>query len=127
MCATGGEPEQYVAGADSPAVDRLRFLHDAHGESGKVVFAGDERIRMLGGLAADQRATGLLAAGCDSPDHLGRHADVESLADEVVEKEKRLGTLDEDVVDAHGDEIDSDGVVLAEREGELELGAHAVR
>ncbi len=53
-------------------------------------------------------------------------SDVELLADVVVEEEQRLGTLDQDVVDAHRDQIDADRVVPAEREGELELGAHAI-
>ncbi len=73
---------------------------------------------MLGRLAADQRAAGLLAAGGDALDHVGRDVDVELAAGEVVEEEQRLGALHEDVVDAHRDEVDADGVVPAEREGE---------
>jgi hypothetical protein len=34
--------------------------------------------------------------------------------------------LDQDVVDAHGHQVDADGVVPAELLGQLELGAHAV-
>ncbi len=52
--------------------------------------------------------------------------DVEPLADVVVEEEQRLRALDQDVVDAHRDEIDADRVVAAERERELQLGADAV-
>ncbi len=77
--------------------------------------AGGKRARMLGGLAADQRAAGAFAAGRDALDHLGRDVDVEPLADEVVEEEQRLGALHEDVVDAHRDEVDADRVVPAER------------
>ena len=120
------EPEQHVAGGDPRAVDGLRFLDDAHRESGEIVLAGDERVRVLGGLAADQRAARLLAAGGDALDDVGRDVDVEPLAHVVVEEEQRLGTLDEDVVDAHRDEVDADRVVPIEREGELQLGADAV-
>ena len=52
--------------------------------------------------------------------------DVELAAGEVVEEEQRLGALHQDVVDAHRDQVDADGVVPVEREGELELGADAV-
>ena len=52
--------------------------------------------------------------------------DVELAAREVIEEEKRLGAEREDVVDAHRDEIDADGVVAVELERELELGADAV-
>ena len=54
----------------------------------------------------------------------GRH--VELAAGEVVEEEQRLGALREQVVDAHGDEIDADGGVPAGLDGDLELGADAV-
>ena len=66
---------------------------------------------MLGGLAADQRAARLLAAGRDALDDVGGDRDVEPLADVVVEEEQRLGALHQDVVDAHRDEVDADRVV----------------
>ncbi len=47
-------------------------------------------------------------------------------AREVIEKEERLGALHENVVHAHRDEVDADGVVPAVLERELELGADAV-
>ena len=81
---------------------------------------------MLGRLAADQRAAGLLAAARDALDDLAGDGDVELAAGEVVEEEQRLGALDQDVVDAHRDEVDADRVVAVERERELELGADAV-
>ena len=59
-------------------------------------------------------------------DHVGRDVDVELPAGEVVEEEQRLGTLDQDVVDAHRDQIDADRVVPVERERQHELGADAV-
>ena len=74
---------------------------------------------ILGGLAADQRAAGVLAAVRDALDDVGGDVDVELAAGEVVEEEQRLGALHEDVVDAHRDEIDADRVVAVEREREL--------
>ena len=52
--------------------------------------------------------------------------DVELAGGEVVEEEQRLGALRQQVVDAHGDEIDADGVVPAGLDGDLQLGADAV-
>ena len=45
---------------------------------------------------------------------------------EVIEEEERRGALHGDVVDAVVDEVGADGVVDAEFEGDLELGADAV-
>jgi hypothetical protein len=81
---------------------------------------------VLGSFAADQRAARDLATARDSLDHFGRDANVEPLADEVIQKEERLGSLDQDVVDAHRDQVDADRVVPVERERKLELRADAV-
>ncbi len=51
---------------------------------------------------------------------------VELAAGEIVEEEQRLGALHDEVVDAHGDEVDADRGVLAGIDGDLELGADAV-
>ena len=58
----------------------------------------------------------MAVAGCD----------VELAGREIVEKEQRLGALHDDVVDAHGDEVDADGRMAAGIDGDLELGADAV-
>ena len=51
---------------------------------------------------------------------------IELAGGEIVEEEQRLGALHDEVVDAHGDEIDADRVVDAGLDGDLELGADAV-
>src|SRR5207249_9648319 len=56
---------------------------------------------------ADERAAGELAAPRDALDDFGGGRDVELAAGEIVEKEKRLSALREDVVDAHRNEIDA--------------------
>jgi len=50
------------------------------GESGQVVFAFGVHPGHLGGLAADQRAAGELAAAGDALHHLRRRGDVELAA-----------------------------------------------
>jgi hypothetical protein len=63
----------------------------------------------------------------DAGDHGFSHREIETAAGEVVEEEQRLGALHDEIVDAHGDEIDADGVVPAGGDRQLELGADAVR
>ena len=108
-------------------VDDLRAVDNADGEARKVVVVGRHGARVFGGLAADERAAGLHAA-------LG-HAGNERrdllrlvLADgDVVEEEDGLCTAADDVVDAHGNAVDADGVVLVHQLRDALLRAHAVR
>ena len=81
---------------------------------------------MLGHLAADERAARLTATLADAGDDLG-HVLLAQLADgDVVQEEQRLGAARQDVVDAHGHQVDAHGAVLAGQLGNLELRAHAV-
>src|SRR6185503_5214235 len=87
MRAARSEAEKRVAGLDRAAVDDALALDHADGEAGEVVLVLRKGIRMLGGLAADEGAARSLAAARDSLHHLGGDAQVEALADVVVEEE----------------------------------------
>ena len=80
----------------------------------------------LSGLAANEGAAGLFAGVRDALDDSGDLLGVELADGEVVEEEERLSTLDEDVVDAHGNGVLADRVVLVEHEGQAQLRADAV-
>ncbi len=83
--------------------------------------------RHLGGLAADKSASGLPAAFGD-PRHDGRRdVGVQAPGREIVEEEERFGALDDEIVHAHGDQVDTERIEVSGLECELELGADAVR
>ena len=108
-------------------VDDLRAVDNADGEARKVIVVGRHGAGMLGGLAADERAAGLHAAlshaGNERRDLLRL-----VLADgDVVEEEDGLCAAADDVVDAHGDTVDADGVVLVHQLRDALLRAHTVR
>ena len=99
----------------------------ADGEACEVVFAFRIHARHFGGFTADKSAASEFAALGDTGDNATGDVNVKLAAGIVVEEEEAAGTLHEDVVDAHGNEVLADRVVTAELEGEHELGAHAVR
>ncbi len=121
-----GQAEDDVAGRDAAAVDDGVALDRAHGEARQIVVAARIHAGHLGGLAADQRAARLAAALGDAGDDGAPRLDVEPAGGEIVEEEQGLGALDDQIVDAHGDEVDADGIVAVEGDGDLELGADAV-
>lgn len=58
-----------------------------------------------------QTAVRAFAAFDDAGDDALCDVDIETPAREIIKEEKRFGAVGEDVVDAHRDEIDADGVV----------------
>jgi len=120
------EAENDVARRDSGAGQHRVALDGADGEAGEVVIPGRVHARHLRRLAADQGAAdgaaGLGDAGDDRPSGL----DLELTGGEVVEEEQRLGALHDEVVDAHGNEVDADRLVPPGGDGDLQLGADTV-
>ena len=88
-------------------------LDDADREADQVELARLHGAGVLGHLAADQRAAGLAAALGHALDELLDVVGVELADRDVVEEEQRLGALADEVVDAHGDQVDADGVEAA--------------
>jgi hypothetical protein len=121
-----GEGDHVVAGLHAFPADDLRLVDDPDAEAREVVVAVGVHPGHLGGLAAQQRAGGLLAAVDDPLHEVEEHGLVDLAHRDVVEEEERRGAGDDEVVHAHRDEVDADRVVDAELAGELELGPHAV-
>ena len=126
MRARRGQAKHHVANCDRGAVDDLRFFHSAHSKAGQVILAIRIHRRHLGRLATDQSTTSLLAALRNALDDGGRRRHIEFAAGEIIEEKQWLGTLHQDVVDAHGDQVDADGVVPVQMEGQTQLGADTI-
>ena len=126
MDAGGGQGQDDVAGLHLAVVDDLGLVHNAYGEAGQVIIIGSHGAGMLGGLAADEGAAGLDAALGNAGDQ-GSHLLGIILADgNVVQEENGLCAAADDIVDAHGNTVDTHGVVLAHDLGDALLGAHTI-
>ena len=126
MHAAGGDADHGVSGDDARSVQETFALDDADAKAGKVVFARRMHPGMLGGLAANQRAAGELAAARNSRDDPGGDVHVQPLRYVVVEKEKGFGADHQDVVDRHSHKVDADLVVRVVLGRELELGSDTI-
>ncbi len=124
--AAGGNADQDIAGIDRRRIDNLFSLHNADDEAGKIVFAVRKVAGVLGRLTADQRAAGLTAASRDAAHDRFSDGHIELAANEVIQKKQRRRALGKNIIDAHGDEIDADGVVNAGHKGDLKLRTDTV-
>lgn len=103
MQTAGGEADQRVAGLYASAEERVVALDGADGEAGEVVIALPVQARHFRRFAADEGASGDLAAPCDAGDDVARMRRIEPGGGEIVEKHQGLGARDDQVVDAHRD------------------------
>ena len=126
MGTAGGQGDQGIPFANLAAVDDLALFHHADAETGDVVIFPFIHARHFGSFTADQGTAGLFAAGADAGDHGSGSVHVQFAGGIVVEEEEGLGALHDEVIDAHGDQVDPHGVVLLQVDGQTQLGAHPV-
>ena len=126
MDARRGQAIDQVACLQSRPGQQGPALGGADRETGDVEIAGSVNAGHLRRLSADQCAAGLRAPLGDASQD-GRHDVLVELAGrEIVQEKQRLSALDDNVVDAHRDQVDADRVIDAALGGDLQLGADAV-
>ena len=65
-------------------------------------------IGQLGRFPADEGASGFLAAVGNTLDHIRRHLEIQLAHGQIIKEKQWAGSLNRDVVHAHGHQIDAD-------------------
>ena len=127
MHPTGGQPQHNVAACHVGAIENLRFFNGADGEPGQVVFARRVHAGHFSRFPTDQGTAGQLAASGDATHncHSGFH--FKFAAGKVIKEEERFGTLNQDIVHAHGHKVNAHRVMHVPFKRQFELGADAIR
>src|SRR5262245_35322122 len=126
MQSRGCQPDDNVTVGNVAARQYCVALNGADRETGEVIVLALIDARHLRRLAADQGASRLAAAMADAFNDGGRGLRLKFPASVIIKKEEGLGALHYEVIHAHCDQINADGVVAAGFDCNLELGADAV-
>ncbi len=121
-----GEANHRIAGCDILSRQQCTALGGADCKAREVIIAVLVEAGHLCGLAADQRTAGLPAAFGDAGNDRRGSFRIELAAGEIIQKEQRLGALDDEIIDRHRHQIDADAVVQASLDRDLDLGANAI-
>ena len=122
--ARARDPDEVVTGTHALG-QQLRALGHTHREAHEVEVARRHGIRVLGHLAADERAAGAPTSIGDATDDRVDHLRHQLADGDVVEEEERLGTLRRNVVGGT-DQVDADRVVPVHHPGDQRLRTDAV-
>src|SRR4051812_33054782 len=126
MDTAGSQTEDHVTGGDIGPGQDLTALGSADGEAREIVILAGVHARHLGRFTADQRASRDPAAFGNARDDVAASCYVQLAGSEVIEEEQRLGALNHEVVDAHRDKVDTNGIVLASRNSDSQLSADPI-
>ena len=124
--AAGGHSDHHVAGTHTIRPQNILSFHNAHGGGRDVVMLGLHHAWMFRGFTTKKRATRLYAALGDASDNVGDMFGHNFADRNVVLQKQGFGTADHKVINAHGHQVDADGVVLVHGLGDGEFGSHAV-
>src|SRR5271165_6571041 len=126
MYPGGGQSEHRVAGLETGTRQKRPPLGGPDCETRKIKVTRRVETRHFGRFTADQRAAGLGAPIGYSFDDDRRDVLVERPGSEVIQEKERLSALDDDIVYAHRNKIDSNRIVYAAFDRDLDLGADAI-
>ena len=113
---------------DTIGIDAVAMcVNDTNGKAREVVILERHQTGMLSGLASDERRAGLNAALCNAANDGSDLFGVVLAASDVVKEEERLCAAANDVVYAHCNRVDTDGVMLVHEDSELYFRTAAVR
>ncbi len=120
------QPDHGVARGNSRGPELSPVFDRPYRKTGKVELVGCHDACVFRRLSADQRTAGSATAVSDAADDGGDPLRVDLASGDVVEHEQWLGSHTDQVIDAHGDEVDANGLVPAGRACDEELRAHPV-
>src|SRR3954468_6569126 len=126
MSPAACQAKDRVSRSDQFAIYYFRLLHGSDRESRKIIFSGRVHAGHFGGLAAYESTACLLAPGGDTLDDLRGSCNVKFPAGEVIQKEQRFGTLHQNIVHTHRDQVDADRIMAVQLECQFQLRADAV-
>jgi hypothetical protein len=127
MKTAGGKPDQNISRHNRLGIENSLPFDDSDYKASQIIFTVGKITGMLCGLAPDQDTARLTTSRSNALDNNFSDIDVKLATDEIVQEEKRLGALSDDIIHAHGHKIDADGVVFLHHERHFELGSNAVR
>src|SRR3989338_5079431 len=105
MNAARGDADNDLPGFDLFSVNDLVSVRDPYTETGQVKLTVGVESGHLSRLAADQRASGLLAALGNSRNNFHPPMVIEFSDSEIIKKKKRLGAQGQNVIHIHSDEV----------------------
>ena len=126
MRAGRAEGDQRVTVADLGAVDDFVFFDYADAKTGDIVVFTFIHAGHFSGFAAGQGTAGQDTAFADAGDDLGSDFDIEFAGSVVIQEEQGLGAGNDEIVDTHTDQIDTDTLMAAKIHGQAQLGADTV-
>ena len=127
MHAGGSHADEHVPILQVVARDDVLLVHHTHRETGQIVLFLRHQPRMLRCLASDQSCARLAASLSHTADNRRDLLGIILAAGYVIQEKQRLAAGAGHVVDAHGNAVDADGVMLVQKKRQLDFGAHAIR
>lgn len=126
MEAGGADPDEKIVGGDGLTIDETAFFDDTDAEAGEIIIVIAVEVGHDRGFTAEEAAIGLNATVGDTANDGFEEGRVVAGHGDIVEEEEGFGAGAEDIIDAHGDEIDPNRGVISSQLGDFELGADAI-
>jgi len=122
----GCKTDDLIPGTNVPAIDDVFLFDNANAESRKIVVAGLIHPRHFGSFASDQGSSRQFTSCRNAGDYRFRLRGGKGGSGEIIQEVQGFRAHHENIVDTHGNEINTDRVVAVQCDRKLEFGADTV-
>ena len=118
--------DQYISRIQFFSCKKIFFVDHTNCKTGKVIFLLRHQSRMFCCLTADQGRTGLYASLCHTAYDLSNFFRIVLTTCNIIQEKQRFCTCTCDIIHAHGNCINSYGIMLVHDHGKFYLGSTSV-
>ena len=122
----GRQAQEHVAGPDLVACDHLALLDGADAKAGNVIFVFRVEPVHFRRFAANEGAARFPAGPGDTFDNVRHLLGIDLVHGDIVQEKQRFAACACNIVYAHGNAVDTDGIMLVHKKGELDLGSDTI-
>ncbi len=120
------QTQNHITRPNSISIQDASTLHPSNNAAREIVFISGIEARHLRRLTAHEGAADLAARAGQALHNFGNDFRMQFARGNVIEEEERGRAVNGNVVDAVVHQVGAHSVMPIQREGELQLGAHAV-
>ena len=126
MDTGGSQGNHHIPGFHGVVVNDFGLVHHTGAVAGQVIVVLCHHARVFCRLAANQGAAGTDTALCNAAHNVSNLLGDIFAAGNIIQEEQRLGAAADDVIDAHGNTVDANGIMLVKKHGNFQLCSHPV-
>ncbi len=126
MNAGGCQRDNHISCLHSLIIQNLRLVYNAGAIAGQVIILCGHHTGMLSRFAANESTASTDTALCNTAYNLGNFFRIVLAAGNIVQEKQGFCTAADNIIGAHSNAVNADGIVLVHQHSNFQFCANAI-